>query len=56
MEKLLKVDETAKILNIGRSKAYEMIAEGQIPSVRIGRSVRVPPEGLRRKIEEMAEE
>jgi excisionase family DNA binding protein len=42
--RFLKVREVALILNIGRTRAYELVASGQIPSVRIGgnRSVRVP--------------
>lgn len=32
---LLRVDEVAKILAIGRSKAYELVADGSIPSIRI---------------------
>ena len=38
----LKVPEVAKVLRIARSRAYELVAHGQIPAVRIGRSVRVP--------------
>jgi excisionase family DNA binding protein len=37
----LKVPEVAQVLRIARSRAYELVAEGEIPSVRIGRSVRV---------------
>ncbi|MBX6764579.1 MAG: helix-turn-helix domain-containing protein [Rubrobacteraceae bacterium] len=37
----LKVPEVAEVLRIARSRAYELVAEGEIPSVRIGRSVRV---------------
>lgn len=37
----LKVPEVAAVLRIARSRAYELVAEGEIPSVRIGRSVRV---------------
>ncbi|QYK52902.1 MAG: helix-turn-helix domain-containing protein [Fimbriimonadaceae bacterium] len=32
---LLRVDEVAKILSIGRSKAYELVASGSIPAIRI---------------------
>jgi excisionase family DNA binding protein len=43
MNKLLvTVDEAAKSLSIGRTKAYELVASGIIPTVRIGRCVRVP--------------
>lgn len=37
----LKVPEVAEVLRIARSRAYELVADGEIPSVRIGRSVRV---------------
>lgn len=39
---ILTVEETAAFLRIGRSCAYEAIRAGEIPSVRIGRSIRVP--------------
>ena len=48
----LKVPEVAGILRIARSRAYEMVAEGKIPSVRIGRSVRVNRKELDRWLEE----
>lgn len=37
----LKVPEVAEVLRIARSRAYELVAVGEIPAVRIGRSVRV---------------
>lgn len=38
----LKVPEVAEELNIPRSRAYELIANGELPAVRIGeRSIRV---------------
>ena len=38
----LTVPELAKELNIARSRAYELIAAGELPAVRIGeRSIRV---------------
>ena len=44
---LWRVSEAAERLAIGRSKTYELIAAGQIPSVRIGGSLRVPVDALR---------
>ena len=44
----LKVPEVAKVLRIARSRAYDLVAQGQIPAVRIGRSVRVPRHELDR--------
>lgn len=37
----LKVPEVAEVLRIARSRAYELVADGTIPAVKIGRSVRV---------------
>ena len=59
MEKIFaKPEEAADALGIGRSKTYALIASGVIPSVRIGKSIRVPVAALRRWAEmqvEMAE-
>jgi excisionase family DNA binding protein len=48
----LKVPEVAEVLRIARSRAYELVGEGEIPSVRIGRSVRVSRKELERWLEE----
>jgi len=48
----LKVPEVAEVLRISRSRAYEMVAEGEIPSVRIERSVRVNRKEFDRWLEE----
>jgi len=44
--KLLKVQEVADRLGICRSKAYMLVASGEIPSVRIGRNRRVASDVL----------
>jgi excisionase family DNA binding protein len=38
---LLTVDEAAAYLRISRAKAYQLAATGELPTVRMGRSVRV---------------
>lgn len=43
---LLSVEDAARSLSIGRSKTYELIAEGALESVHIGRSTRVPVAAL----------
>jgi len=43
----LRPARVAEILEISRSKTYELIADGSIPSIRIGASVRVPVQSLR---------
>lgn len=53
MEKLLlKPLEAAQILGIGRSLIYELIARNEIPSVRLGRCLRVPAESLQQWLKE----
>jgi excisionase family DNA binding protein len=47
----LKVPEVAAVLRIARSRVYELVGEGEIPSVRIGRSVRVSRKELERWLE-----
>jgi excisionase family DNA binding protein len=42
--------EAARLLSIGRTKIYQLIATGVLPSVHIGRSVRVPVDALRKWI------
>lgn len=46
---LLRVKEAADI-SFSRSKMYELIARGVIPSIKVGNSIRVPAERLRRWI------
>ncbi|HUY74382.1 MAG TPA: helix-turn-helix domain-containing protein [Candidatus Dormibacteraeota bacterium] len=44
---LLDSREVERLLGIGRTKVYELIASEQIPVVRIGRCVRVPRDELK---------
>ncbi len=39
---LLRVDEAAQILGIGRSKMYELVSTGEVQCLRFGKSVRIP--------------
>ena len=48
---LLRPAEVAVMLGIGKSKTYELIGSGVIPSVRIGKCVRVPADRLRESID-----
>jgi excisionase family DNA binding protein len=48
---LLRPVEAAEAIGVSRSRAYELIGSGQIPSIRIGTSLRVPVEALREWIE-----
>lgn len=43
MRRLLTVEEAAGILGVNRARAYELVRQGIVPSVRLGRQVRVDP-------------
>lgn len=43
---LLTASEAARMLKIGRTKVYEMMAASELPVVRIGTAVRVPFKAL----------
>jgi excisionase family DNA binding protein len=43
----LRPEEFAMAVGLSRSKAYELIAKGAVPSIRLGASVRVPVDALR---------
>ena len=51
---LLRAEEVQKALSLGRSTIYQMMASGELPIVRIGRSVRVPADALRDWVEHQA--
>jgi excisionase family DNA binding protein len=46
----LTVEQTAKLLGIGRSTAYELVRTGDIPSLRLGRRILVPRRPLEIKL------
>jgi prophage regulatory protein len=43
---LLKPGEVAQTLRIGRSLVYCLLASGELPSIRVGRCIRVPKKSL----------
>jgi excisionase family DNA binding protein len=51
---LLRVEEAAAWLSLGRTKTYELVARGELPSVCIGRSRRVPVSALASFVERLA--
>jgi excisionase family DNA binding protein len=42
----LTVEEAAELLGISRGLAYQLVAQGDIPSVRLGRRIVVPRRAL----------
>lgn len=53
-ERLLKPSDVAEILQVSKAHAYVLMKRGEIPSVRIGKIVRVRLEDLERYIKEKA--
>jgi excisionase family DNA binding protein len=51
---LLTIPEAARILAIGRSTLYELIGRGELPTVHLGRAVRIPLEGIRALVDRQA--
>ena len=49
--KTVSVPEAGKWLGIGRNDAYEAARRGEIPTIKIGRLLRVPVVALERKLE-----
>lgn len=52
---LLRVPEVAATLGIARSLAYEMARDGRLPTIHIGKAVRIPRRRLEAWIEERAQ-
>ena len=53
---LLRIPEAAERLSVGRSTVYELVQRGELPTIHIGRSVRIPAEALRTWVERRAAE
>ncbi len=53
---LVDVREAGRMVGLGRSKLYELIRDGSIPVVHIGRAVRIPVEGLQRYVDRLVTE
>jgi excisionase family DNA binding protein len=49
---LLTISEAAKMLSLGRTKVYELIATEGLPVVRFGRAIRVSPTSLQRWLQQ----
>jgi excisionase family DNA binding protein len=52
---LLRPVEVAERIGVARSRAYELIHAGVIPSIRIGASIRVPVAALKAWIDQQLE-
>jgi excisionase family DNA binding protein len=45
------IQEAAKILGVGRNKAYEAAHSGEIPTIKLGRRLLVPVAALERMLQ-----
>ena len=52
---LLRIPEAARLLSLGRSTVYELIASGELPSVTIGAARRIPLAALEQWIAQRIE-
>ena len=53
---LLRIEEAAERLGIGRSLMYHLVLTGEVESVRVGRLRRIPEECLREHIDRLRSE
>lgn len=51
---LLTVREAGALMRVGRDTAYALVAEGRIPSIRLGRQIRIPRGALLAHLEREA--
>ena len=52
---LLTVKEAAALMRIGRDTTYAMVASGHIPSIRLGKQIRIPRAALIAHLENEAQ-
>lgn len=52
---LYRPAEAADAIGVSRARAYELIANGVLPSIRIGGSIRVPVDALREWVNRQVE-
>ncbi len=55
LSRLLNAQDVAAALKMGLSTVYQLVERGELPSIRIGRSVRIRPEDLEEFIESKAQ-
>jgi excisionase family DNA binding protein len=51
-QKTMSVAEAGRWLGVGRNAAYDAARRGEIPTIRVGRLLRVPVAALERKLAE----
>lgn len=51
MPDLMTVDEVCRLLRLSKNTVYDMIRGKEIPSIKVGRQIRVPKRALIEKLE-----
>jgi len=46
----MKVNEAARMISVGRTKLYELIASGDVETVKLGKSTRIVTASLHRLV------
>jgi excisionase family DNA binding protein len=49
----VKIEPACRYLDVGRSKIYELIREGKLEAVKIGKSARITTASLKRFVESL---
>jgi excisionase family DNA binding protein len=49
---VLTVSEAASVLRLSRAFTYELVARGQLPSVRFGRRIMIPRAAIQRILDD----
>jgi excisionase family DNA binding protein len=49
---VLTVSEAASVLRLSRAFTYELVARGQLPSVRFGRRIMIPRAAIQRVVDD----
>ena len=51
----VRINDAARMLSLGRTKLYELIAAGEVETIRIGKSTRVTTDSIRALITRLRE-
>lgn len=52
--KAYTVNEVAQALQVSRNRIYDMVATGELPALRLGKTIRIPAEQLDQWIQKNA--
>jgi excisionase family DNA binding protein len=55
MEQIYTVPEVARYLKLSKSKVYNLVQRGEIPSIKIGRNVRIRQSDLDQWLDEQTQ-